>query len=153
VKDTHGIVALISSIGQSEDNDWKEKEWREQQEILRKRRENFGYLSDEEKVAIRERRAKVGAEEKYLSKVQEGNDAGVDNLEAWKKLREEGKIKTANSGLVRDEDSSRLGSEGLFAERIDAKLPYIESGYVPEDTEEKGSGEPFGDLSKIFGKK
>lgn len=40
-------------------------------------------------------------------------------------------VRTATSGLKRDEESGRLGSEGLFAERIDERLPYIVSAACP----------------------
>lgn len=46
----------------------------------------------------------------------------------------------------RDKDSSRLGSAGLIAERIDTKLPYVDDGYVDESAPDfmKGSGKLFG---------
>ena len=50
----------------------------------------------------------------------------------------------ASQDMERDADSSRLGSEGFIAERIDEKLPYIDQGYVDEDSD-------F--LGKLFGKK
>ena len=37
-----------------------------------------------------------------------------------------------------------MGSEGLFEERVDEKLPYIDQGYVDEDADFFG---------KLFGKK
>jgi hypothetical protein len=126
--------------------------FRKQQDILRKRREGGGYISEEDKAETQKRRLEVSAEERLLKEVQQGKE-GVDGLEMWKKLRDEGKIKTATSGLERDEGSARLGSEGLFAERVDAKLPYIDSGYIPEGVEEKNGGDFFGGLAKIFGKK
>ncbi len=45
------------------DPDWKEKEFQEQQEILRRRRANGGFLSEEQEAEIRQRRANVGKEE------------------------------------------------------------------------------------------
>lgn len=74
----------------------------------------------------------VQEEAKALKEVQSGG-GGTDQLEKWKELRESGKIKTASKGLNRDEGSSRLGSEGLFAERVDERLPYIDQGYVAEE--------------------
>lgn len=46
----------------------------------------------------------------------------------------------------RDADSSRLGSDGLIAERIDEKLPYIDDGYVDDSAPDlmKGLGKLFG---------
>ena len=46
----------------------------------------------------------------------------------------------------RDADSSRLGSAGLIAERIDEKLPYIDDGYVDESAPDlmKSLGKLFG---------
>jgi len=146
------ICCFCIPLGQSADDDWKEESFRKQQEILRKRRENGGFISEEETAEIQKRRLEVSSEERMLREVQQGKE-GADGLDKWKQLRDEGKIKTASSGLVRDEDSSRLGSEGLFAERIDAKLPYIDSGYVPEGEEEKDGGDFFGGLAKMFGKK
>lgn len=121
--------------GQKKD-DWKEKEWREQQEILRKRRENLGFLSEEDEEAIRERRLKANAESKALKSIQTAD--GGDPLEEWKRLRDEGVISTATKGMERDEGSRRLGSEGLLSERTDEKLPYIDSGYVAEDADIMG---------------
>ena len=43
-------------------------------------------------------------------------------------------------------DSSRFGSDGLIGERIDEKLPYIDSGYVDES-----SPDLMGGLKKLFG--
>ena len=118
-----------------------------QKEILRKRRENQGFIGEEEKAEISKRRQGAMAESRILKSIQQ-ND-GADNLEAWKKLKEEGAITTSTSGMVRDEGSSRLGSAGLFAERADEKLPYIDSGYVAEGTEEGGGF--FGGIAKLFG--
>merc|ERR1712179_690065 len=58
-------------------------------------------------------------------------DKENDPLEAWNKLRKEGKIKVG-SDLERDPDSSRLGSEGLVGVRVDERMPYIDQGYVEE---------------------
>ena len=69
----------------------------------------------------------MGEEEEALKKIQQTGD-----LEAWKAGRDSGAIKTATSGLKRDADSARLGSAGLFAERADAKLPFIDTGFVAE---------------------
>ena len=65
-------------------------------------------------------------------------------LPALQKLKEEGKVKASEQ--ERDADSARLGSEGLIAERIDEKLPYIDSGYVDES-----QPDIMGGLKKLFG--
>ena len=99
---------------------------------------------------ISNRRQEIKKESQALNDLQKSNADG-DTVAEWKRLRAEGTIRTATSGLERDKDSSRLGSEGLFAERIDERLPYIDSGYVPEDAEES-SGDFLGGLAKsIFG--
>ena len=67
-----------------------------------------------------------------MKAIQQSREA--DNLDQWKSARDSGAIKTASSGLKRDADSSRMGSAGLFAERADAKMPYIDRGYVQETT-------------------
>jgi len=46
----------------------------------------------------------------------------------------------------RDKDSARMGSDGLIAERIDTKLPYIDDGYVDESAPDL-----MGGLKKLFG--
>lgn len=113
---------------------WKEEALREQQRILAKRRQTGGFISAEEEEEIAERRKRVGQEAQLLKEVQSGGD-GKDRLADWKKLRDSGKIRTSTKGLERDKGSSRLGSEGLFAERVDERLPYIDQGYVPEEEE------------------
>jgi hypothetical protein len=145
-----------SSPKNKKKEDWKEQMYREQQEILRKRRQTGGFLSEEERTEIAQRRQATAAEGKALNELQRRNAAGEDTLEDWKKMRADGTIRTATSGLERDRDSGRLGSEGLFAERIDERLPYIDSGYVPEEDQKKADEAPdvLGDLAKnLFGKK
>ena len=105
---------------------------REQQAILASRRASGGFITEAQEEEIRQRRAKVGEEEDRLKAIQQSRDR--DNLEAWKSARDSGAIKTASAGLKRDADSSRMGSAGLFAERADAKMPYIDRGYVQETT-------------------
>ena len=92
---------------------------------------------------VEQRRQDVAADGAELKQVQMGGGGG-DRLEEWKRLREEGKV-TA-SGQERDADSSRWGSEGLIAERIDEKLPYIDDGYVDESVPDVMEG-----LKKLFG--
>ena len=116
--------------GADQDDAWKDEMMREQQAILASRRASGGFITEEQEEEIRQRRANVGAEEDRLKAIQQSRDA--DNLEQWKAARDSGSIKTATSGLKRDADSSRMGSAGLFAERADAKMPYIDRGYVQE---------------------
>merc|ERR1719245_1263525 len=118
--------------GADKDDAWKDEMMREQQAILASRRASGGFITEEQEEEIRQRRANVGAEEDRLKAIQQSRDA--DNLEQWKSARDSGSIKTATSGLKRDADSSRMGSAGLFAERADAKMPYIDRGYVQETT-------------------
>ena len=118
--------------GADQDDAWKDEMMREQQAILASRRASGGFITEEQEEEIRQRRANVGAEEDRLKAIQQSRDA--DNLEQWKAARDSGSIKTATSGLKRDADSSRMGSAGLFAERADAKMPYIDRGYVQETT-------------------
>jgi len=108
-----------------------------QKAILDARKANQGFISEEEEQAIRDRRSKVAEEATLLKEIQNEDTAG-DNLEAWKAAKAEGKIKTATSGLERDEGSSRMGSDGLFAERVDERLPYIDRGYVDESSDLMG---------------
>ena len=118
--------------GADQDDAWKDEMMREQQAILASRRASGGFITEEQEEEIRQRRANVGAEEDRLKAIQQSRDA--DNLEQWKAARDSGSIKTASSGMKRDADSSRMGSAGLFAERADAKMPYIDRGYVQETT-------------------
>lgn len=84
----------------------------------------------------------------YNDTGDDGNDNETietsDPLVAWKKLREEGKIKVG-SDLERDPSSSRLGSEGLVDVRTDELLPYIDQGYVDEDAD------VMGNIRNLFG--
>ena len=118
--------------GADKDDAWKDEMMREQQAILASRRASGGFITEAQEEEIRQRRAKVGEEEDRLKAIQQSREK--DNLEQWKSARDSGAIKTASSGLKRDADSSRMGSAGLFAERADAKMPYIDRGYVQETT-------------------
>ena len=118
--------------GADKDDAWKDEMMREQQAILANRRASGGFITEAQEEEIRQRRAKVGEEEDRLKAIQQSREA--DNLDQWKSARDSGAIKTASSGLKRDADSSRMGSAGLFAERADAKMPYIDRGYVQETT-------------------
>ena len=118
--------------GADKDDAWKDEMMREQQAILANRRASGGFITEAQEEEIRQRRAKVGEEEDRLKAIQQSREK--DNLEQWKSARDSGSIKTASSGMKRDADSSRMGSAGLFAERADAKMPYIDRGYVQETT-------------------
>ena len=134
-------------------DDWKEQMYQEQQKILKRRRASGGFLDEEQEKEIRERREAIGKEAGDLKKIQQTKG---DPLGAWKQARDSGKIKTATKGLERDKKSSRFGAAGLFAERVDERLPYIDRGYVAEDKKKDGDDKPdfFEDLKKnIFGKK
>ena len=80
-------------------------------------------------------------------------NSGADTLEAWKALKDEGKVLSSDD-MSRDTDTNVLGSkDGLIAERIDENLPYIDQGYVAEDAGpdlSKALGDALGGL---FGKK
>eukprot|EP00614_Pseudopedinella_elastica_P004737 CAMPEP_0172614226 /NCGR_PEP_ID=MMETSP1068-20121228/49276_1 /TAXON_ID=35684 /ORGANISM="Pseudopedinella elastica, Strain CCMP716" /LENGTH=181 /DNA_ID=CAMNT_0013418941 /DNA_START=94 /DNA_END=639 /DNA_ORIENTATION=+ len=131
-----------------EEKAWKEQQkqeaWEAQQRILKKRQETGGFISEEAEAEIQQRRVKITQMTKELSDLQTSENEG-DVLESWKKMRDEGKIKTATSGLVRDSGSSRLGSEGLIAERADEKLPYIDQGYVDQEADFMAG------INKLFG--
>lgn len=58
-------------------------------------------------------------------------------MEDWQRLKSEGKIKMGKD-LERDVKSSRLGSEGLLEVRVDERMPYIDQGYVDEDSDVMG---------------
>ena len=125
-------------------DDWKEKAYREQQAMLAERRKTGGGLSKEKELEIARRRSNtVSAGERKLRELQT-RAGGKDVTEEWMRLRDSGAIKTAAKGLTRDKGSARMGSEGLFEERVDEKLPYIDQGYVDEDADFFG---------KLFGKK
>lgn len=120
----------------------KEEAFRTQQEMLRRRRDPNAM--DEYFEEVESRRSETMAAGAELKAVQAGQRG--DALEAWKELKEQGLVKGMDE-TERDADSSRMGSEGLIAERIDEKLPYIDSGYVAEDTPDV-----MGELGKAFGK-
>ena len=120
----------------------KEAQWREQQEIMARRRNpaaQEAYFKE-----VEANRAKASAANAELKQLQKGGGGDGDVLEDWKKLKEEGKV--VASEQERDADSARMGSAGLIAERIDEKLPYIDSGYVDEDAPDLMEG-----LKKLFG--
>ena len=120
----------------------KEAEWKAQQEMMKRRGDPNAKAAYFEEVESR--RQATAASDAELRSVQGGRRDGKDVLEDWQKLKEEGKVKASEQ--ERDADSARLGSEGLIAERIDEKLPYIDSGYVDES-----QPDIMGGLKKLFG--
>ena len=89
-----------------------------------------------------ERRREQQMRKAELKAVQK-DTSGADTLEAWKALKDEGKVLSSDD-MSRDTDTNVLGSkDGLIAERIDENLPYIDQGYVSEDAGP--------DLSKALG--
>merc|ERR1712087_705304 len=84
----------------------KEEAWRAQQEVLRRRRNPDAM--DEYMTESANRRAEASGSDKELKSLQL-KSTGADNLEAWQKLREEGKVKSMDT-TERDKDSERWGS-------------------------------------------
>lgn len=133
----------------------------EQKRILSKRKASGGFITEEDEEEFRARRANIGEEEDRLKAIQQSQ--ATDNLDQWKEARDSGAIKTPSSGMKRDADSSRMGSAGLFAERADAKMPYIDRGYVaPQKVNSEGipiketkeaAASPFGGFQNPFEKK
>ena len=138
-------------FGESEaDKQRKEEEWRAQQEMLARRRNPEKMAEYNAEVVERRREQQMRKAE--LKAVQK-DTSGADTLEAWKALKDEGKVLSSDD-MSRDTDTNVLGSkDGLIAERIDENLPYIDQGYVAEDAGpdlSKALGDAFGGL---FGKK
>lgn len=118
----------------------KDEQERAQQEILERRRNPNKMRKYEEDVV--ERRS--GLDEERSVWDFQNNNTGEDPMNAWNRLRREGKIKVG-SELERDPTTSRLGSEGLVDVRTDERLPYIDQGYVDEDSD------VMGNFMKMFG--
>ena len=124
-------------------NPEKEKMIEAQKEILERRRNPAKRREYEEKI---ERRRQALAEEKDVYTFQNKKEDGYDPLVDWKRLKDEGKIKMSKD-LERDVSSSRLGSEGLIDVRVDERMPYIDQGYVDEESDVMGK------IFNIFKKK
>ena len=128
----------------------KEEEWRAQQEMLARRRNPEKMAEYNAEVVERRREQQMRKAE--LKAVQK-DTSGADTLEAWKALKDEGKVLSSDD-MSRDTDTNVLGSkDGLIAERIDENLPYIDQGYVADDAGpdlSKALGDALGGL---FGKK
>ena len=117
----------------------KERRKREQEEAQREileRRRNPQKMQEYDQRQLQKR--KELAEEKSVYDFQNKVEDGYDPLNEWKRLRSEGKVKVG-SDLDRDEGSRRLGSEGLIDVRVDERMPYIDQGYVDEDSDVIGN--------------
>ena len=104
----------------------KEEMMRAQREILERRRNPKKMRVYEDNY---EARRLDLAKERAVYNFQAGDQG--DPLDEFNRLKKAGKIKV--SGEERDAGSSRLGSEGLQEVRTDERMPYIDSGYVPEE--------------------
>mmetsp|Transcript_12419 Transcript_12419/g.19120 ORF Transcript_12419/g.19120 Transcript_12419/m.19120 type:complete len:204 (-) Transcript_12419:106-717(-) len=112
-----------------------------QRQILERRRNPE--LMEQYNSEVNEKRQKLN-KERDVWKFQQKNEEGYDPLTDWNQLRSEGKIQVG-SDLERDEGSRRLGSEGLVDVRVDERMPYIDQGYVDEDSD------VMGNFMKLFG--
>jgi len=104
----------------------KEAEFREQQEMLARRRDPK--KMEEYLEQVEARRIAESARDRDLKNLQQQGN-GQDVLEDWKALKDAGKVLTSETAK-RDKGSERLGSEGLVPERLDEQMPYIDQGYV-----------------------
>jgi hypothetical protein len=133
---------LFDMFGESEEQKRaKDEAFKAQQEMLARRRDpekQAAYFAE-----VEASRAEASKKDKELKELQKGGTG--DALEEWKRLREEGKVQSMDE-MERDADSARFGSDGLIGERIDEKLPYIDSGYVDESAPDL-----MGGLKKLFG--
>jgi len=118
----------------------KEEEFRAQQEMLKRRRNPEAMEAYQAEVDAR--RAEILQQDAELKELQKTGD-----IEAWEKLREEGKLKSSDE-LEREAGDRSWGGEGLVAERIDTRLPFVDSGYVDESAPDL-----MGGLKKLFGGK
>jgi len=119
----------------------KEAEWRAQQEIMERRRNPEKMAAYEAEVQAR--RMAVAEDEAELKQLQK--EGGAQALKEWNRLKAEGKL-MASDDMEREAGDRSWGGEGLVAERIDEKLPYIDSGYVDES-----QPDIMGTLGKLFG--
>uniref|UniRef100_A0A7R9Z6V8 Uncharacterized protein n=1 Tax=Pseudictyota dubia TaxID=2749911 RepID=A0A7R9Z6V8_9STRA len=138
---------IFSEEGKQNRAAWDEREKAEmeaaQREIMERRR-NPNKM-EEYMEGIEKNRAKL-QEEKEVYDFQQKVEEGYDPLGDWKRLRKEGKV-ILGDDLERDPTSSRLGSEGLQDVRVDERMPYIDQGYVDEDSDVMGK------LFGVFGGK
>lgn len=80
------------------EEDWKEQMYKEQQEILKRRRKTGGFLDAEQEREIAERRASFSTESRELMKLQRSN-SNDDIVDAWKKVSAFACTVNSNSGL------------------------------------------------------
>ena len=116
----------------------KEAEYRAMQEMLERRRNPAKMAAYE--AEVERRREEISAKDAELKELQKTGDYA-----AWQKMREEGKLQ-ASDDMVREAGDRSWGGVGLVAERIDTKLPFIDSGYVDESQPDL-----MGGLKKLFG--
>eukprot|EP00325_Prymnesiales_sp_UTEX-LB-985_P023466 CAMPEP_0174733482 /NCGR_PEP_ID=MMETSP1094-20130205/61396_1 /TAXON_ID=156173 /ORGANISM="Chrysochromulina brevifilum, Strain UTEX LB 985" /LENGTH=178 /DNA_ID=CAMNT_0015936141 /DNA_START=80 /DNA_END=616 /DNA_ORIENTATION=- len=116
----------------------KDAQFREQQEMLARRRNPEAMRAYE--AEVEERRAAISSKDAELKELQKTGD-----IEAWEQLRAEGKLKSSDE-LDREAGDRSWGGEGLVAERIDTRLPFVDSGYVDESQPDL-----MGGLKKLFG--
>lgn len=119
----------------------KEAQWKAQQDVLERRRnpEKLRQYNAE----VDARRANAAQKDADLKKLQKGEDSNA--LEEWRRLRAEGKLQ-ASDDMVREAGERSWGGEGLVADRIDEKLPFIDAGYVDES-----QPNIMGVIGKMFG--
>ena len=116
----------------------KEAEYRAMQEMLDRRRNPAKMAAYE--AEVERRREEISAKDAELKELQKTGDYA-----AWQKLREEGKLQ-ASDDMEREAGDRSWGGVGLVAERIDTKLPFVDSGYVDESQPDL-----MGGLKKLFG--
>lgn len=114
-----------------------------QKEILERRNNPKSMREYEEKKDTDRRKlAEERATYSFQNKVQEGYDPLTD----WKRLREEGKIKIGKD-LDRSQGKVLGAKDGLIEVRVDERMPYIDQGYVDEESDVMGK------FMSIFGRK
>eukprot|EP00596_Hydrurales_sp_CCMP1899_P007734 CAMPEP_0119039996 /NCGR_PEP_ID=MMETSP1177-20130426/9787_1 /TAXON_ID=2985 /ORGANISM="Ochromonas sp, Strain CCMP1899" /LENGTH=192 /DNA_ID=CAMNT_0007004605 /DNA_START=93 /DNA_END=671 /DNA_ORIENTATION=- len=132
------IKIIFSKEGQDNIKAFDDKE---KEEALIAQKEILARRSDPKKMREYEQKNEANriklAEERAVYKFQQKQAEGYDPLTDWQKLKDEGKIKMSKD-LERDSKSSRLGSEGLIEVRVDERMPYIDQGYVDEESDVMG---------------
>ena len=142
-----GIKDMFNEDAQREREEARQRQLDEQEAIQREmleRRRNPDKM--QEYMNDRKERLQKFADDRKVYNFQNKVEPGYDPLTDWKRLREEGKIEIGED-LKRDENSARLGSEGLQEVRVDERMPYIDQGYVEEKENDEGPlGQLFGNL-------
>jgi len=133
------VAGLFDMFKESEaDKARKDAQFREQQEMLARRRNPAAMEAYQ--AEVEERRLEIASKDSELKELQKTGD-----IAAWEQLRAEGKLKSSDD-MEREAGDRSLGGEGLIAERIDTRLPFIDSGYVDESAPDL-----MGGLKKMFG--